>query len=151
MKESILVRENARVVLQTPTLKGPQPCLFADQLANAGRDLIFGTFKFVDMLQRCPLTIGGVKSHQQVSIEMETVNLRVDYMHPQPVEQGKFEWSSTMALQARANLVDINEEAKGQRLLFAAGITAGLATGVLSIGLERIYRSVQPRFTRSSS
>jgi hypothetical protein len=69
-------------------------------------------------------------------VVLPTLNVRVDYLYPEPRRAGRFVWSSTGEISVHASLALIDEEARGQSLLFFSGIAAGLASGLVPLAVE---------------
>ncbi|WP_157985261.1 hypothetical protein [Lentzea terrae] len=134
-------QENARLLVRAPVLNDTEHCTFLDSFfANSGRIMSSWDSEYF-------LKCRGSEAddYNRVHLEIEGSNLRTDFVSPQPVQPGGTEWSSKGELQVIANYVLIDEEARGQRYLFIAGVAAGLAGGTLPLAMELVLRGWRRR------
>lgn len=138
-----LVRENARIAVATPRLLPAFSCGLLTGLVQE-EPLHQSRLKKVEDLGCTPMRAKGV-STQVVSLVLPAFDVRVDAVYPQPSEAGRLRWTFGGAVSVHGSIVSINEEARGQRLLFISGIVAGLAAGLAPLAVERLIHSVKSR------
>lgn len=136
MRAPAIARENARYILEAPTLLRP---LWCPQLGNIERA------EDAESIDISILSSGECIDPPEEAVARQTLRLvvppqyfRVDYASPQLDEPGTLFWDSQRSIRARASFVSIDGESAGQSLLFFSGITAGLASGLLPLAIELI-------------
>jgi hypothetical protein len=72
----------------------------------------------------------GRNAVQEISLSLPAANVRIDSLYPDPSQPGLLIWRDNAEFAVHGSVVSIDEEARGQRFLFFAGIAASLATGL---------------------
>jgi hypothetical protein len=134
MRDPAIARENARYVFAMPKMLRPRAC---QELGGISRDE-----ETVRIDENFPEQ-GGCRDYsddspdrQTVTLDMPTDYFRVDHASPQLSDPGHLVWTWRNNIRVKASLVSIDDEARGQQLLFFSGIAAGLASGLLPLALE---------------
>lgn len=130
------VRDNARVVVQSPLFHGAVGC----------RDLDV-TVRNLKQGRRSDTSCGRAEeeSETEVVLDIERAEWKSDLLDPEPFDgrqrgyfDGATRWISTQPIRVTGNYVNINAEAAGQRSLFLAGLMAGFALGLVPVIIEKV-------------
>ncbi|WP_410575207.1 hypothetical protein [Amycolatopsis sp. cmx-4-61] len=143
------VRDNARIIVQTPLLSPMRPCPFLKGAAAAevaANDLTGWEARKTECSE--------VPDKQVIRFQLlhnDAADLKLDFVSSPPATANPVSWSADKALNVRANLTSITGEANAQRALFLAGALAGLSGGLVPFLFEMLSRAfVRSREPESS-
>jgi hypothetical protein len=136
MRLPAFARENARIAVSTPRLIRARSCTMLDGLRNDA------PLRDPDLHQPQDLGCSEIRdrrsSEQSVSLELPALDMRIDYLYPQPRDPGRLHWRTLDDLSVQASLAAIAEEARGQQWLFLSGVAAGVAAGLAPLAIEML-------------
>ncbi|WP_112263298.1 hypothetical protein [Lentzea terrae] len=134
------VRDNARVVLRTPSFHGFVKCGALDAFM---RYLVERGPRFPAMDCHRPEPPDELAT--TVVLDVERAEWKTDLLYPAPAEGGRSDvtddatwWTASGPVRVTGNYVNINAEAAGQRWLFLSGLLAGFALGLVPVVVEKV-------------
>jgi hypothetical protein len=128
----VAVTANARTAVYTPLVTTPGKCVPLGSPAT----LIDPETWLNKIVPDCRASTDKTET-ETIRLSDMARNKRLDYANPAPSDPGQLQWSKTAgSLRVDASYVDLDDEAKGQRLLFLSGVAVGLASAGLPIGLQ---------------
>lgn len=137
LQRNIWTKENARTLVQTPTIHSAHHCPF---LTNQVSKVLPNKMPEWDT-KRFQCRPEGSEDRARIRFDrIDPADLKIDVANLPSSGVKPFEWEGKNSVQVRASLLSVTAEANAQRYLFASGVLAGFTGGLIPAAVKAARR-----------